>query len=135
MNRNKTESSDKSARLIYQITVQGELKSDWRDWFNGMLISYERNSSDRATTSFCCKVRDQSELIGIINWLHNVNLVIVKMNLMHERTNDENQINSPIYHHNLVTSHRMWCSHKRKNTGTTRSTSTSIYPQRITVSI
>ena len=131
----KSEGSDESARKIYQITVQGDLKSDWRDWFNGMLISSRSNSTYQATTLFRCKVRDQSELIGIINWLHNVNLVIVKMNLVHERTNDENQINSPIYHHNLVTSHRMWCSHKRKNTGTTRSTSTSIYPRRITVSI
>ena len=131
----KSEGSDESARKIYQITVQGDLKSDWRDWFNGMLISSRSNSTYQATTLFRCKVRDQSELIGIINWLHNVNLVIVKMNLVHERTNDENQINSPIYHHNLVTSHRIWCSHKRKNTGTTRSTSTSIYPRRITVSI
>lgn len=131
----KSEGSDESARKIYQITVQGDLKSDWRDWFNGMLIFSRSNSTYQATTLFRCKVRDQSELIGIINWLHNVNLVIVKMNLVHERTNDENQINSPIYHHNLVTSHRIWCSHKRKNTGTTRSTSTSIYPRRITVSI
>ncbi|MEJ2487649.1 MAG: hypothetical protein P8Y68_18170 [Anaerolineales bacterium] len=72
----------KSANTIYQITVQGKPKEDWRDWFNGMLINIEANSRGSTTTSFTCKIRDQAELIGIINWLHNRNMVIEKVCLV-----------------------------------------------------
>ena len=73
----------KSAHTVYQLTVQGALKEDWRDWFNGMLISTERNSGGSKTTTFTCKIRDQAELIGIINWLHDRNMVIEWVCLLH----------------------------------------------------
>ena len=67
---------DKPTDKVYQLTVQGALKEDWQDWFNGMLIATELNSKRNSITTLTCKVRDQAELIGIINWLHNMNLVI-----------------------------------------------------------
>lgn len=66
---------------IYQLTVQGSLKEDWTDWFNGMLIAAEQHSEKNAKTTIKCRVRDQAELIGIINWLHNMNLIIVSVSL------------------------------------------------------
>jgi hypothetical protein len=67
------------SHTVYQLTVQGALKGNWQDWFNGLLIGTELNSNDKLNTTITCKVRDQAELIGIINWLHNMNLVLEKV--------------------------------------------------------
>jgi len=85
MNNAQAERKEKHTCTIYQITVQGELKSDWRDWFNGMLIATESNHHKKTSTTFTCKVRDQAELIGIINWLHNMNMVIEMVSLIPSR--------------------------------------------------
>ena len=67
---------------IYKLTVRGSLEEDWTEWFNGMLISTEHSPEGHASTTFTCKVRDQAELIGIINWLHNMNMVIEMVSLI-----------------------------------------------------
>ncbi len=67
---------------IFQITVRGTFSEDWKDWFNGMLIAAENFSQGYSTTTLTCKVRDQAELMGIINWLHNMNMVIEKVSLV-----------------------------------------------------
>ncbi len=76
MSKKTTQESSKLTQALYQITVVGTLKEDWRDWFNGMLIGTEGLSKGNSSTTLTCKVRDQAELIGIINWLHNMNMVI-----------------------------------------------------------
>jgi hypothetical protein len=82
MTNKYTERPASTAFKIYQITVQGELKSDWQDWFNGMLIATEGLCEGNSATTFICKMRDQAELIGIINWLHNMNMVIELVSLV-----------------------------------------------------
>ena len=79
MNVKQSQKYATHSRRLYQIAVQGALKEDWRDWFNGMLIDTEGPNTEVAATTFICKVRDQAELIGIINWLHNMNLTIEKV--------------------------------------------------------
>ena len=76
------EEAARPSRKLYQITVRGTLEDDWRDWINGMLISSEDVSDGNSTTTITCKVRDQAEFIGIINWLHNMNLEIEKVCLL-----------------------------------------------------
>ena len=70
------EESARPSQVLYQVTVRGKLGEDWREWFNGMLIATEGLSEGNPTTTFTCRMRDQAELIGIINWLHNINVVI-----------------------------------------------------------
>jgi hypothetical protein len=70
-----------NSHTIYQITVHGSLREDWREWFNGMLIASDSISNGGSSTTFTCKVRDQSELIGIINWLHQRNMVIEEVSM------------------------------------------------------
>jgi len=70
----------KPSRSTYQITVKGALTENWRDWFNGMLVSYECDSECSSQTTLTCNIRDQSELVGIINWLHNMNLTLLQLN-------------------------------------------------------
>jgi len=84
LNKPQKESS-KLTQALYQITVVGILKEDWRDWFNGMLIATEGLSEGTSSTTFTCKVRDQAELIGIINWLHNMNMMIEMVSLINKR--------------------------------------------------
>ena len=71
-----TNKPGKDTRRIYKLTVKGTLKEDWRDWFNGLLIASEGLCQENSSTTFTCRVRDQAELISIINWLHNRNMVI-----------------------------------------------------------
>jgi hypothetical protein len=61
---------------INTIKISSHLKPGWIVWFNGMLIATEGLSEGNSVTTFTCKVRDQAELIGIINWLHNMKMVI-----------------------------------------------------------
>lgn len=74
--------SESNTSPTYQITVRGTFSEDWKDWFNGMLIAAESNSRGYPTTTLTCKVRDQAELMGIINWLHNMNLAIEEVSLV-----------------------------------------------------
>lgn len=91
MSDKDTQASTRTSSPVYQITVQGSLKEDWQDWFNGMLIATRLNPKSSAKTTVICKVRDQAELIGIINWLHNMNLVLEEVILYSEEkgANDE----------------------------------------------
>lgn len=78
--------SSKLTQARYQITVRGNFREDWRDWFNGMLIAEESLREGHSATTFTCKVRDQAELIGMINWLHNMNMVIEMVCLVPKST-------------------------------------------------
>lgn len=79
---------DKVSPIVFQISVQGALRKDWQDWFNGTLIATEGLSKGGVSTTFRCKVRDQAELIGILNWLHEMNIVIEKVNKLSMRMDE-----------------------------------------------
>ena len=83
MTNKHTEGPARLSQTLYQITVRGTLKEDWRDWINGLLIAKEELPKDNSTTIITCQVRDQAELIGIINWLHNMNILIERVTLLH----------------------------------------------------
>ncbi len=93
MNNRSPIDSKKPASSIYQITVKGALTEKWAEWFNGMLISYEHNNESSPNTILTCQVRDQAELNGILNWLHNLNLTLVRVMMLpktyEERKRDE----------------------------------------------
>lgn len=75
--------SGRPSCIINRISVRGALRKDWQDWFNGMLITAE-GLSKGSTTTFTCKVRDQAALVGIINWHHDMNLLLEEVNLYSE---------------------------------------------------
>jgi len=66
----------------YQITVKGAFTENWRDWFNGMLVGFERGNEDNPRTLITCQVRDQAELLGILNWLHSMNVKLLQLNFI-----------------------------------------------------
>lgn len=68
-----------ASRATYQITTKGKLGANWADWFNGTTISVERSLAGIPHTILTCQVRDQAELLGILNRLYNLNLPLLQV--------------------------------------------------------
>jgi hypothetical protein len=79
MNSETTENSSMDSPAIYQIIIKGKLTDHWADWFNGTMISNEYNSEGKPHTVLTCKVRDQAELLGILNKLYSLNLPLLQV--------------------------------------------------------
>jgi len=57
------------------IKVQGHLDKNWKDWFEGMEISYEADS-----TILSGNLKDQAQMHGILNRIRNLNLNLISVN-------------------------------------------------------
>jgi len=66
----------------YQIIVNGKLDPYWADWFNGTTILHEYNLEGSHHTNLTCQVRDQAELLGILNQLNSLNLPLLQVSLV-----------------------------------------------------
>jgi len=66
----------------YLITVRGKLTENWADLFNGVLVDYGYDAEDGPLTVLACQVRDQAELTGILNWIHQMNLVLLEVTMV-----------------------------------------------------
>jgi hypothetical protein len=73
-----------ASQAIYQITAKGKLDEQWGDWFNGATIQIDGNPEGNHHTILTCLVRDQAELLGILNRLNSLNLPLLHMTLMEE---------------------------------------------------
>ena len=81
MEHNPRIGSDNSSMLIYQITLKGKLDTHWEEWFNGTIVSMTYDSQDSSKTILTLQVRDQSELLGILNYIHGLNLSLLQVKL------------------------------------------------------
>jgi hypothetical protein len=66
----------------YQINVKGKLDKHWADWFNGTNILLEQSLEGTPHTTLTCHVRDQAELLGILNHLNSLNLPLMQVILI-----------------------------------------------------
>lgn len=66
----------------YQIVVSGRLDKGWEDWFNGTNSKLEEDPVGKPHTTLTCKVRDQAELLGVLNRLNSLNLPLLQVNLI-----------------------------------------------------
>ena len=82
--------SRKSMTSIYQIKVKGAFAKNWSDWFNGMLIDVDPEVENGPYTTLTCQVRDQAELLGILNWLNSLNLPLLQVALV--RNGEDNDM-------------------------------------------
>jgi hypothetical protein len=57
------------------IIVQGHLETAWKDWFEGMVISYQGTN-----TVLSGKIKDESHLHGILNQIRDLNLKLISVN-------------------------------------------------------
>lgn len=65
------------------IIVQGLLDTKWKDWFEGMVISYEGTN-----TILTGNIMDEAHLHGILNQIRDLNLKLISVNPM-EKKNDK----------------------------------------------
>ncbi len=74
-------------QAIYQITVKGKLTERWADWFNGTVLNMELEKEGCTHTKLTCRVRDQAELLGILNRLNSLNLPLLRVVFISENNN------------------------------------------------
>ncbi len=61
---------------IYQIRIQGKISERWHAWFDPLTVT-DLPDGDTLLEGL---VVDQSQLVGIINQLHNLNLKLLSVN-------------------------------------------------------
>jgi hypothetical protein len=66
------------ASIIYQITIQEKLDSQWSEWFLPLIIQGEPDGETR----LCGPIRDQAELHGLLTKLRDLNLTLVSVERM-----------------------------------------------------
>ena len=57
------------------IKVQGHLNEKWKDWFEGLEISYEGNN-----TILTGNLKDEAHMHGVLNRIMDLNLIIISVN-------------------------------------------------------
>jgi hypothetical protein len=59
---------------VYQIQVRGILDETWSDWFDGMMITVERD-----VTTMTGAIPDQAALRGILDRIWDLNLALISV--------------------------------------------------------
>ena len=64
---------------VYQILIQGRLDQSWSAHFDGMTMKIESSLDGPAITILKGTVTDQSSLHGMLNAIHNLGLLLLKV--------------------------------------------------------
>ena len=67
---------------IYKIKVEGVLKENWIEKFQGLEISTERSLSGKPISVLTGKINDQSALSGLLNMFYDYNMTILSVNML-----------------------------------------------------
>ena len=70
--------------MKYEIKVEGQLNSHWKNWFDGMVIDYEGE-----TTVLTGPVEDQSQLHGLLHRIRDLNLTLISVNRLESRVKEK----------------------------------------------
>lgn len=71
-----------SSQASYKIVVNGRLSDHWAEMFNGTAVSLEFGHGMKPCTTLTCRVRDQAELLGILNRLNSLCLPLLQVTLI-----------------------------------------------------
>ncbi|OQY18769.1 MAG: hypothetical protein B6I34_10300 [Anaerolineaceae bacterium 4572_32.1] len=63
-----------AGRKVYRIRVEGKLDEGWSDWFDGMTVTFESD-----TTTLTGTVADQAALRGILTKIWDLNLTLISV--------------------------------------------------------
>ena len=79
-------SNEKSIKLwtsaIYRIEVEGFLSESWSECLAGMHINTRKRFDSTTVTTLVGRLRDQAELTGVLNSLHDLHRPIVKVEVV-----------------------------------------------------
>lgn len=70
---------------MIQIEVKGHLNDEWKEWFEGMNISYKKGN-----TILVGDIKDESSLHGILNRIRDLNLKLISL-MPFEKNNHTNK--------------------------------------------
>ncbi len=70
------------APAIYRICIQGTLDKNWSDYCGGMAVEHGRDPHHHAMSIMTGRLADQSELIGVLNALHDMGCPILSVERM-----------------------------------------------------
>ena len=62
--------------LIYQIRLEGQLGSEWAEWFGGLTITL----ADNGETLLTGPVIDQAALYGVLKRIRDLGLPLISVN-------------------------------------------------------
>ena len=68
----------------YKICVQGCLEDVWSDRLANMAISMDLSNKDSPVSTLTGKVRDQAELVGVLNGLYELRMPLLYMEIINE---------------------------------------------------
>lgn len=88
MSRKSLQQTPKKGLSKYIITVKGKLAENWSDLFNEVKIDFVNDIEEGLRTVLVCQVRDQAELTGILNWIQNMNLILLEVTAVNEEKNN-----------------------------------------------
>lgn len=66
----------------YRIFIRGILDKNWSNYCGGMTIEHENDPKRGAMTILAGRLKDQSALIGVLNWLHDMGCPILSVEYM-----------------------------------------------------
>ena len=79
MDKQPTDKISMASRATYRISIRGKLDEGWGNWFNGTIRRREQVARGCPCTILTCEVRDQAELLGILNRLSSLNLPLLEV--------------------------------------------------------
>jgi hypothetical protein len=77
--RRRKDGPDSGAAGEYLIVVRGHLAEDMADWLGGMKINISSRSGEAPVTTLVGRLRDQAELRGIVETLHEFHFTILSV--------------------------------------------------------
>lgn len=61
--------------MVYQISIEGHLDSQWTDWFEGMTITLEEDGD----TLLSGPLKDQAALYGLLKKVRDLGMILVSV--------------------------------------------------------
>lgn len=67
----------KGNRMVYQITIKGNIDKSWFDWLGQVEIFSELQSDGSVITTLMVDTEDQSTLFGILDRIRDLNIPLI----------------------------------------------------------
>jgi len=71
---------------IYCIKIKGVIDQRYAGHFGDMIISTDKKEEGKTTSMLTGKIKDQAELMGVLNALYNLHLPIVSIQPLDEES-------------------------------------------------
>ncbi len=79
------EEPKRNSPTIYKIKIKGRLENHWTDWFEGLVFTYEKDS----TTTIQGPLPDQAALHSILLKIRDLNLTLISVTEVGPNADDE----------------------------------------------